>query len=180
MERTLVLIHHDALERNLADEILVRFLRAGLRIVARKFVIPTRELAEKQYRATDEQLIGMGNKTLQAMRREQVVEIFGTDNPKKIGEQLLEWTRKFVIGKKLLAIVLEGENAVQKVRQMVGYTDPAKAEKGTIRGDFADDSISRANSEKRKVRNLVHAADSPEATELEIKIWFKPEELLSR
>ena len=173
----MILIQRDAVERDLTDEIFKRFRDAGLKIVATKEIVPTREQAEQHYLATDEQIIGMANKTLRSMEeqgapKEKIRELFGTEDMKKIGEQLLEWLREFIVGKKLIAAVLEGEDAIQRTRRLVGYTDPSKAERGTIRGDYADDSISKANSEKRKVRNLVHAADSKEAVERETGIWF--------
>ena len=180
-ERTLVLIQRDAVERGFTEDILSRFEKAGLKVVARKIVVPTKEMSEKHYRATDEQVTGMGNKTLRASqeskKEREVKEIFSTTDPKKIGERLLSWSREFIVGKPLVAVVLEGENAIKKVREMIGYTDPSKAEKGTIRGDYGDDSISRANAEGRRVRNLVHASDSPESAELEISLWFKPGEI---
>lgn len=175
-ERTLVLIQNDAVERKLVGEILRRFENNGLRVVEMKTVVPTREMAERHYRATDEQIIGMGHKTLNAMKEQgkekEIKKLFRSEDPEKIGESLLEWSREFITGKRLVATILEGENAIEKVRKIVGYTDPIKAEKGTIRGDFADDSIAKANMEKRKVRNLVHAADSVESAEKEIKLWF--------
>ncbi|HLC39940.1 MAG TPA: nucleoside-diphosphate kinase [archaeon] len=177
MERTLVLIQNDAIRRGLQNEIIKRFSDAGLKIISKKEVVPTREMAEGHYRATEEQIVGMGNNTLRAWRdkgysEENVAEFFGSAEPRKIGEQLLEWARQFITGKKLIALIIEGDNAIQKVRQIVGYTDPIKAKKGTIRGDFAADSIAKANLEKRKVENLVHAADSTDSAEKEIAIWF--------
>jgi len=180
-ERTLVLIQKDAIARNLAGEIISRFEKGGLKIVAMKSVWPTREMAEKHYRATEEQIVGMGNKTMKAMREQgkekEIKKVFGSEDPEKIGVQILEVLRQFITKGMLIAVVLEGDDAIEKVRKIAGYTDPVKAEKGTIRGDFAADSISKANMEKRKVENLVHAADSPKSAEIEISVWFKKEEL---
>lgn len=175
-ERTLVLLQRDAVERKLVGEILKRFEQSGLSIVDMKMVHPDRKMAEKHYRATEEQIVGMGHKTLNAMKEQgkqkDVKRLFGSEDPRKIGESLLEWSRDYITKGKLVALILEGENAVKKVREIVGFTDPIKAEKGTIRGDFADDSIAKANMEKRKVKNLIHAADSVESAEKEIKLWF--------
>jgi nucleoside-diphosphate kinase len=172
IERTLVLLQRDAVEKGLEEKISSRFVEAGLKILKQKKVVPTQEMSEKHYRATDEQLVGMGNKTLGAMGPEGAEKMFGTADAKKIGEVLLSWSRDFIVGHTLVAMVLEGEDAIKRVRAMIGFTDPSRAEKGTIRGDFGDDSIQAANKESRRVRNLVHASDSPESAKIEIDLWF--------
>ena len=69
-------------------------------------------------------------------------------------------------------MLVEGQSAVEVIRRITGNTDPAKAEEGTIRGDFADDSIEKANAENRAVRNILHASSSLEDAEREIELWF--------
>ena len=180
-DRTLVLIQRDAIARGLVGEIISRFEKPGLKLTAMKTVWPTREMAEKHYRATDEQIIGMGNKTMQAMREngreKEIKKVFGNNDPKEVGTQILEYLREYLTKGMLIAMILEGENAIEKGRKLAGYTDPAKAEKGTIRGDFGADSIAKANMEKRKVENLIHTADSPKSAEIEILVWFKKDEI---
>jgi len=181
MERTLVLIKSDAIERGLTEEIIKRYISSGLRVVAKKTVDVDRDLAENHYLDTESQIVGMGNKTLQAAKEagtlENIKKIFGTEDPKKIGLKLHEWMIELITSAPSIAMVLEGEEAVQKARRITGYTDPSKAEKGTIRGDFGNDSISRANEERRATKTLVHASGSKEEAEREIKLWFKPDEL---
>ncbi len=176
IERTLVVIKPDGVKRDLENEITSRYERAGLKIVAKKSLQIDRKMAEKHYAATDEQIVGMGMKTLNASKEndklDEMVKIFGTDDPKKIGTQLRGFMIDFITSGTVVAMVLEGENAIQKVRDITGFTDPAKADKGTIRGDFGQDSIVKANSEKRAVANLVHASGSREEAEREIKLWF--------
>ncbi|MEM0480907.1 MAG: nucleoside-diphosphate kinase [Candidatus Aenigmatarchaeota archaeon] len=172
MERTLVLIKPDAIERKLIGEIIKRFEQANLKIVALKMLKATRAKLAKHYVGTKEYLISLGNKTLSNMKKEEVEKIFGSLDPYKIGKTIRNWLIEYLNNKEVVAIVLEGENAVQKVREIVGFTDPSKAAKGTIRGDFGEDSIEKANSEKRAVRNLVHASGSKEEAEKEILIWF--------
>ena len=77
----------------------------------------------------------------------------------------------------VVAMVLQGENAVKKVRQIVGSTDPSEADVGTIRADYSNDSIAVANAENRTVRNIVHASGNPEEAKKEISIWFKDNEI---
>jgi len=180
-ERTVVLIQRDAIARNLVGEIISRFEKNGLKIIAMKSVWPTREIAEKHYRTTDEQTIGIGNKTMKGMREQgkgnEIKKLYGSEDAKEIGTQVVEILRQFLTKGMLIAMVLEGENAIERVRKIVGYTDPAKAEKGTIRGDLGVDYIAKSSMEKRKLENLVHAADSPEAAKREIDVWFKKDEL---
>jgi nucleoside-diphosphate kinase len=114
----------------------------------------------------------MGNKTLGANGEKRAKEIFGTIEPKELGLQLREWMLQFITSTPVVAIVLEGEDAVQKVRKIAGYTDPSKADKGTIRGDMGVDSIAKANGEHRATENLIHASGSVEEAQQEIALWF--------
>ncbi|MBI2084527.1 MAG: adenylate kinase [Candidatus Aenigmarchaeota archaeon] len=79
---------------------------------------------------------------------------------------------KFMTEGPVAAMIVEGENAVARVREITGVTDPSRAQKGTIRGDLGDDSTERADKEGRAIRNLVHASGSKEEAEKEIKLWF--------
>jgi nucleoside-diphosphate kinase len=106
-----------------------------------------------------------------------VKKIFGTTDPKKIGMKLRKWLIEFITSAPVVAIVFEGDDAIKTVRKVTGFTDPSKAEEGTIRGDFGDDAINIANKEKRATRNLVHASGNPEEAAKEIALWFTDEEL---
>jgi len=79
---------------------------------------------------------------------------------------------KFMMEDKVVAFVLEGENAIQNVRKITGATDPSKAEKGTIRGDLGNDSQEKADKENRAIKNLVHASGNADEAKKEIKLWF--------
>lgn len=181
-ERTLVVIKPDGVERNLIGEILSRYEKGGLKIVAAKIVKIKNSMAAKHCTDSDQQVVGMGNKTLEASKAnnmyEQMVRIFKTDDPKKIGLMLRKFMVKFITSGPVFAVVLEGQDAVQKVRKITGFTDPAKAEKSTIRGDLGQDSIIKANSEKRATKNLVHASGTAEEAGKEIALWFKPKEII--
>jgi len=76
----------------------------------------------------------------------------------------------------VVAAVLSGENAVSRTREIVGETDPAAAEDGTIRGDFGVDSMDKADNEGRALRNLVHASANPEDASRELSLWFPDHE----
>jgi nucleoside-diphosphate kinase len=138
MQRTLILCKPDCVQRRLVAEVLGRFERKGLKLVALKLMRVDRALAEKHY----------------AEHRER--PFFGG---------LID----FLTGGPVVAGVLEGPDAITVVRKMLGKTNGAEAEPGTIRGDL---SISKQN-------NLVHGSDGPESAEREIALWFRPEELVA-
>lgn len=181
IQRSLVLMKPDAVKRGIVGEILHRFERAGLKIIGMKLVSVTEELAEGHYTTSDEQIIGMGNKTLADCEKFGVdpVKALGTSNARKVGEQIWKWNLEFLKSGPVLAIVFEGAHAVENIRALVGPTIPSVAPAGTVRGDFALDSAVVANERGRSIYNLVHASGSVAEAEREIKLWFKPEELLS-
>ena len=131
MDRTLILVKPDAFERGLTGEVIARFERKGLRIVALKLMIVDRELAERHY---------------------------GEHAGKPFFEELIE----FITRGPLVAIVLEGEGAVEAARQLIGATDPLEAAPGSIRGDFASEVTF----------NLVHGSDSTGTAEREVGLFF--------
>jgi nucleoside-diphosphate kinase len=131
MDRTLILVKPDAFERGLTGEIVARFERKGLRIVAMKHMTVERALAEEHY---DE-------------HRER--PFFG---------DLVE----FITGGPLVALVLEGYEAVTAARQVIGATNPLDAAPGSIRGDLGLEVQT----------NLVHGSDSPESAARETGLFF--------
>jgi nucleoside-diphosphate kinase len=137
VERSLILIKPDAVERALAGEILARIERRGFRVVAGKLLRVSRGLGEEHY----------------AEHREK--PFFG---------ELVE----FITSAPTWALVVEGEGAIATLRRTIGATNPADAEPGTLRGDFA---TSMPN-------NLVHGSDSPESAQREIALWFADDELV--
>jgi nucleoside-diphosphate kinase len=131
MERTLILVKPDAFERGLTGEILARFERKGLRIVAMRHMTVERELAERHY----------------AEHRER--PFFG---------ELVE----FITSGPLVALVLEGYEAIKAARQIIGATNPLEAAPGSIRGDYALEVQT----------NMVHGSDAPESATREIGLFF--------
>ena len=176
IQHTLILIKPDAIERKLIGEIISYFERAGFSIIKLKKGRMSRELAVKQYRATESQLTAMGKRTLEATTASgglaEVMKRFGTTDPYKLGEKIIEWTRTFMTSSDIIAMILEREDAVLKAREIIGKTDPSVAAKGSIRGDFGEDSLLKANLEKRPVKNLVHASDE-EGAEIETSLFEK-------
>ena len=181
VERSLLLIKKDGMSRNLAGEIISRYQKPGFKLIAAKVTKVTEEFAKNHYRATDEQITGMGEKTLKSVKElgnpEDVMRVFGTEDPREIGVKLLEWTVKMLATAPVLAFVLEGEDCIKEIRKITGFTNPAMAEKGTVRGDLGEDDIAKANIEGRPVMNLVHASGNAEEAKLDIAHWFTDEEL---
>ena len=131
MDRTLILVKPDAFGRGLTGEIIARFERKGLRIVALRHMTMDRALAERHYAEHAEK------------------PFFG---------ELVE----FITSGPLVAMVLEGTEAVTAARQVIGATNPLEAAPGSIRGDFAVETG----------QNLVHGSDSPESARREIELFF--------
>ena len=183
LERTLVLIKPDAVKRGLIGEIIGRFERAGLYIIALKLIHPSLEYARQHYPLTETQLVQMGNKTLTTYAELNIdpVEKLGTSEPKKIGLMVHEWNAQFLASGPVVACVIQGVHAIQKVRAICGATMPKDAEPGTIRGDLSSASPAIANMLKSAVYNLVHASDNkndPEEPEREISYWFRTSEII--
>ncbi len=183
VERTLVLLKPDAVLRGLIGDILSRFERAGLTLVAMKLVRPTLEFAKGHYPMSDEQLVQMGEKTLSAYAELGLdpLELLGTDRAREIGLIIHDWNAEFLASGPVMACVVRGVHAVRKVRAICGSTMPKEAAIGTIRGDYSSASAAVANMQKSAVYNLIHASDNshdPAEPEKEIAYWFKPEEIL--
>jgi len=179
VERTLVLVKPDGVKRGLVGRILSRFEEPGLKIVGLKLVRPSREHVESHYPNTPEWIQGMGEKTLQTYREQgkDPIQEIGTDDPMKIGNMIKGWNVDYLASGPLVALVVEGAHAISVVRKICGFTLPAFADPGTIRGDFSITSPIVANELKRAVRNLVHASSDPEEASYEINHWFSEGEL---
>jgi nucleoside-diphosphate kinase len=180
MQQSLVIIKPDALQRGIGGDIITRFERAGLKMVGCKMLNPDRQLADQHYpKDRDTFIVGMAQKTLESCKEQgiDVIEQFGTDDPKEIGLKLQNWLVDFITSSPVLAMVFEGPNAIEVIRKITGPTMPAKAAPGTIRGDYSFDSAAQANVDKRPVRNLIHASGDAEEAAFEIKLWFKSDEL---
>ncbi len=179
-QKTLVLIKHDGVSRGLVGEILSRFERIGLKIVALKMVLPSKELADKHYLASEEWCINIGNRILEDYSKsdtKNIIEDFGTNNAKDIGMKIKEWNNEFLIAGPVIAIVLEGPEAIDLVRKMVGSTSPLESPMGTIRGDYTWDNRDISSKQKRPMYNLIHASSSIEDSKYEVNLWFSDSEI---
>ena len=182
MERTFVAIKPDAVKRGLVGEIINRFERAGLKIVAVKMVQVSRELAELHYPADREDLIvGMGQKSLdnyKALEMDAKKEL-GTDDAKEIGLLVRSWLADYITSGPVMALALESPHSIELVRKLVGNTLPINAQPGTIRGDFSYDSAALGNTKKRPIKNLIHASGNAAEADYELSLWFTSVELMT-
>jgi len=173
-ERTLIVIKPDGMQHE--KKILSYYEKAGLKIATKKTLKIDRKFAEKHYSASDEQVVGMGNKSIVASKEngiyDKMINLFGTEDPRQIGMKLREWLIGFITSAPVTAIILEGKDAIALTRKITGFTDPSSADKETVRGSLGTDSIAKANNEGRPVMNLVHASGSKEEATMEISLWF--------
>ena len=136
MERTLVLLKPDCVQRRLMGEVLSRFEQKGLNVIAMKMMCVTPELAKQHYAEHVEKPFYLG---LEA----------------------------FITGSPILAMILEGLEAIQVVRDMLGSTNGIKAAAGTIRGDYSNS----------RQMNLVHASDGIDSAKREMELYFTGDEI---
>ncbi len=151
MERSLVLIKPDGVQRALIGRILQRFEDAGIKPIGMKMVHVDKKFAAEHY----------------------------FDVGQRRGAKVLEYNANFLSEGPVVALVLEGINCIESIRKMVGSTEPKAAAPGTIRGDFAHQSYAWCDSNDMVVRNLIHASSSIEDAQKEIALWFTPKEIHS-
>lgn len=152
IQKTLILFKPDTLQRGLVGEILTRFERVGLKIVATKMLAPDKAHYFKHYEEIGKMMT----------RR---------------GEDAFNVALEMMAKGPVIAMVLEGVEAVALVRKLVGPTEPKSANPGTIRGDYSHMSFGYADQKKMGIPNLIHASGDLDDAEKEIKHWFSDEEL---
>jgi len=179
-ERTYVMIKPDGVKKGLIGEVVRRFEQRDLKIVALEMFRPTVEQIDDHYPKDEAWISRLGQKTLATYAKYNIdpQEALGTDNDLKIGQMVRKWLIDYMTSAPLVRMVVEGVHAVDMVRKICGATIPNLADMGTIRGDYSADSPSVANSEKRAVMNLIHASETPQEAEHEIKHWFGEREVI--
>lgn len=173
-EKTFVLVKPDGTRKGLVGEIIRRFEQRDLKIVALEMFQPTHEEIDNHYPKSREWIERLGTKT-HATYSEYGFEI--ADDFKKtdmfsVGSEVRRWLVDYMVSAPLVRMVVQGVHAVDMVRKIAGPTMPYRADMGTIRGDFSNDSPIVANAEKRAVMNLVHASETAEEARHEIEHWF--------
>ena len=174
-ERTLVVIKPDGMEDGLQNVIQRRIKMAGLEIIAEKKLVPTREILNNHFPIDDFDWIrNMGKFCIANFYENEAdpVDILGSEDPVEVGRMILQWNFKAYMSGHVLAMIVQGENAVQCIRGLIGHTNPSKAKPGTIRGDFSQDDGFEANKDKRAIQNVIHASGTAKEVEKEIAAWF--------
>ncbi|HUT22406.1 MAG TPA: nucleoside-diphosphate kinase [Candidatus Bipolaricaulota bacterium] len=173
-EKSLVLIKPDGVQRALVGEIISRFERSGLKIIGLKVVRATEDLAGEHYANDEAWMLSVGEKALKAAesRGDKM-----TETAMEIGRRVRNQLISYLTMSPIVAICVEGHNAVAKIRKLVGATSPQDAEPGTIRGDYSVDSYVLSDKSGRPIQNLIHASGAVDEADREIKVWFKDEEL---
>lgn len=146
VEKTFVMIKPDGVQRGIVGELISRFEKVGLKLVAMKFVHVDATHSKNHYSDL-------------------------------IDKPFYKGLEELLISGPVVAMVFEGAKAISLVRKMVGTTEPAGSAPGTIRGDYAHMNYARADGKGVALPNLIHASDSEEGAQKEIKLWFKDEEI---
>lgn len=149
IEQTLILLKPDAVKRGLMGRIIGRFEDVGFKIVGAKMVCIDEEFGKRHY----------------------------ADVAQRRGEKVLQVLLKFMTTGPIVALCVEGINAVENVRKIVGGTEPKTALPGTIRGDFAHHSFKYTDEQGKAIENLIHASGSAEEAKTELALWFNSKEL---
>ncbi|KKU18949.1 MAG: Nucleoside diphosphate kinase [Candidatus Saccharibacteria bacterium GW2011_GWA2_46_10] len=180
-EHTVVLIKPDGVKRGLVGEILSRFEKVGLKIVAAKMAWVDQDLVGKHYKDDEDYHRSVGVKTLENYQKYglDASETLGTLDPVEVGRMVRKWNMGYLSSGPVVAIVLEAHDAVSLVRKMTGHTFPQNAQPGTIRGDLAHEAPLTANIKKRSTMNLIHASGSVEEAKFEEELWFRENEIHS-
>jgi nucleoside-diphosphate kinase len=178
-EKTLLLIKPDGVKRGLVGEIISRIEKRGLKIIALEMFSPNKEQVDSHYPKDEKWMKRLGEKTLATYEKYgfNAKEEIGTEDPLEIGKMARGWLITYLTSGPMIKMVVSGIHAIDMVRKIVGPTMPAQAEMGTIRGDFSVDDATAANRDKRAIHNLIHASETFEEADHEIKFWFAPEEI---
>lgn len=179
MDQTVVIIKPDGVKRGIVGDILSRFERVGIKLVAAKLIWVDKTTVGKHYKDDKGYHRTVGEKTLGNYEKYGIDagENLGTRDPVKIGQMIRKWNMDFLSSGPVFVMLLEGPGAVEIVRKIIGHTFPSEALPGTVRGDYSMESAFIANVQKRTVQNLIHASGTPEEAKFERKLWFKEKEI---
>ncbi len=158
IQQCLVIIKPDGLVKSLTGNIITALSETKFKIIGAKVVSVSKELAEKHY----------------SELRQRLIEKFGKEKGDKTFENILKYIQGHYHTNRVLAMVYEGENAIETIRKLAGNTNPEDADPITIRGKYG-----RVNSKTQVMENVMHVSDSAENAKREIQLWFEPEELTS-
>ncbi len=175
-EKTLVIIKPDGIQRSLIGEVIERYERTGLKLIAIKMLVPTPEMIEAHYTLDPEWKMKTGLKNLQAYKDKGLKPPH--DDPIKQSDMIIEKLKKYMASGPVIAMVWQGMHSVSIVRKITGGTEPLLSDVGTIRGDYVLDSYKTADDDMRAIRNIVHASGSVKEAKDEILHWFSEKEII--
>ncbi len=175
-ERSFVILKPDSVQRSLIGEIIGRFERTGLKFSAMKMIVPKKEQLLAHYNKNEEWFLRKGTRIVEDLQSQGLPV---DKEPIEYGRAIIDTIVKYMTAAPVVAMILEGNQAVAVVTKLVGTTEPATSDVGTIRGDYTVDSYAHSSFENRAVRNLIHCSESPEEAEREIKVWFTDAEIMN-
>ena len=143
IERTLVILKPDAIQRSLIGEIIKRFEGLGLKFSGIKLILPTSETIERHYTVDPDWRKTTGEKAKKTKEKQGIIM---EKQPEEVGEIILSSLKKFMTSGPVVVMVIEGAHAVPLVRKLVGDTEPLTSDVGTIRGDYVFDSYEMADT----------------------------------
>jgi len=175
IERTLIAIKPESIQRHLIGELISKFERRGMKLVAMKLIAPTKEQVGKHYPDDEEWMMSNGTKTYENYKSKGIDPGMGPiDLAKLTRSRLIE----HLTDRPVIFMVWEGPHACALGRKTAGATNPLVADIGSIRGDYSMESYELSDGLGRVIHTLIHASGSAEEAAEEIKIWFKESEIL--
>lgn len=175
-ERTFVMFKPDTVQRGLMGEIVKRFEATGLKCSAVKMFMADEARLFKHYNKDEAWFMKKGQGIVDDLTK-QGIEV--TKEPIEYGKDIIRANAVFMMSSPVVAMVWEGNQAVAVIKKLVGSTEPATSDVGTVRGDYTVDSYSHAAFENRAVRNLIHCSDEVSEAEREIALWLTDDEIMS-
>jgi nucleoside-diphosphate kinase len=177
-ERTFVILKPDTIQRGLVGEVIQRIERIGLKIVALKMTQANEEIIFKHYNKDD---AWYEKKGLRIIENKKSLGHIIDKEPIEYGKDIIRAMVHYMAACPVVVMVIEGNQAQAVIKRLVGSTEPATADTGTIRGDYALDTYYLCDVDgSRGMRNLIHCtdpADGPEAYDYEVSVWFNQTEI---
>ncbi len=175
-ERTFVILKPDTIQRGLMGEVISRFEKVGLKMIALKMIMATEQQCWDHYNKDEAWYLKKGaniikNREDLGMPIEKEALAYGKD--------IIRALARFMTAGPIVPMIFEGNQAMGIVKKIVGGTEPLTSEVGTIRGDYTLDSYELSSYDDRAVRNLIHCSDQTDEAEREIKIWFDESEIIA-
>ena len=175
IERSLIILKPDAVQRSLIGDVISRFERKGLKVTGLKMAMAQEDQVFAHYNKDDEWFQKKGEGVV---RDRESAGMPIEKEAIEYGRDIIGGIARYITAGPVVMMVVEGHKATAVVTKLVGGTEPAEAEVGTIRGDYTIDSYALSAADDRAVRNLVHCSEDAEEGKRETAIWFNEDELM--